>query len=89
MTYRVALPQGKDPLTVLPKLRLLEEEDPQLHLLWEGSQIHVQIMGKVQLEVFQSLVKERFQLDITLEDQRIFYKETIENTVEGVVLFEP
>ena len=89
MTYRVALPQGKDPLTVLPKLRLLEEEDPQLHLLWEGGQIHVQIMGKVQLEVFQSLVKERFQLDITLEDQRIFYKETIANTVEGVGHFEP
>ena len=89
MTYRVSLPQGKDPLTVLPKLRLLEEEDPQLHLLWEGGQIHVQIMGKVQLEVFQSLVKERFQLDITLEDQRIFYKETIANTVEGVGHFEP
>ena len=89
MTYRVALPQGKDPLTVLPKLRLLEEEDPQLHILWEGGQIHVQIMGKVQLEVFQSLVKERFQLDVTLEDQRIFYKETIANTVEGVGHFEP
>ena len=89
MTYRVALPQGKDPLTVLPKLRLLEEEDPQLHILWEGGQIHVQIMGKVQLEVFQSLVKERFSLDVTLEDQRIFYKETIANTVEGVGHFEP
>ena len=89
MTYRVCLPQGKDPLTVLPKLRLLEEEDPQLHILWEGSQIHVQIMGKVQLEVFQSLVKERFDLDITLTDQRIFYKETIGNTVEGVGHFEP
>ena len=89
MTYRVNLPQGKDPLTVLPKLRLLEEEDPQLHILWEGSQIHVQIMGKVQLEVFQCLVKERFDLDITLADQRIFYKETIADTVEGVGHFEP
>jgi len=89
MTYRVCLPQSKDPMTVLPKLRLLEEEDPQLHILWEGGQIHVQIMGKVQLEVFQSLVKERFDLDITLADQRIFYKETIGNTVEGVGHFEP
>jgi len=89
MTYRVSLPQGKDPLTVLPKLRLLEEEDPQLHILWEGGQIHVQIMGKVQLEVFQSLVKERFDLEITLLDQRIFYKETISDTVEGVGHFEP
>ena len=89
MTYRVNLPAGKDPSVVLPKLRLLEEEDPQLHILYEGTEIHVQIMGKVQLEVFQSLVKERFALDVTLDAGRIFYKETIENTVEGVGHFEP
>ena len=89
MTYRVGLPAGKDPAAVLPKLRLLEEEDPQLRLVAQGSSIHVQIMGKVQLEVFRSLVKERFDLDITLDDPRIFYKETIENTVEGVGHYEP
>ena len=89
MTYRVILPAGKDPSVVLPKLRLLEEEDPQLHILWESGQIHVQIMGKVQLEVFRSLVKERFDLDITLDTGRIFYKETVENTVEGVGHYEP
>lgn len=89
MTYRVALPKGRDPATVVPKLRQLEEEDPQLRLLAEDGQIHVQIMGKVQLEVFRSLVKERFDLDITLEDQQIFYKETILNTVEGVGHYEP
>ena len=89
MTYRVNLPKGSDPAAVMPKLRLLEEEDPQLHLLWENGQIHVQIMGKVQLEIFRSLVQQRFGLDITLDDRRIFYKETIENTVEGVGHFEP
>lgn len=89
MTYRVALPKGADIATVVPKLRQLEEEDPQLRLLAEDGQIHVQIMGKVQLEVFRSLVKERFNLDITLEDQRIFYKETILDTVEGVGHYEP
>ena len=89
MTYRVGLPKGADPALVLPKLRLLEEEDPQLHLLAEKGQIHVQIMGRVQQEVFRSLVKQRFDLDVTLDDQRIFYKETIENTVEGVGHFEP
>ena len=89
MTYRVALPKGADPAAVLPKLRLLQEEDPQLHLMWEGGQIHVQIMGKVQLEVFRAVVLERFGLEVTLEDRRIFYKETIENTVEGVGHFEP
>ena len=89
MTYRVNLPKGCDPALTLPKLRLLEEEDPQLHLLWEGGQIHVQIMGKVQLEVFRSLVQQRFGIDVTLDDRRIFYKETIANTVEGVGHFEP
>ncbi len=89
MTYRVALPAGADPAVVLPKLRQLEEEDPQLHLLWTGNQIHVQIMGRVQAEIFRSLVSQRFQLDVTLENRRIFYKETIEGRVEGVGHFEP
>ena len=89
MTYRVELPKGCDPMTVLPKLRLLEEEDPQLHILWEGGNIHVQIMGKVQLEIFRSQVAQRFGLDIQLDTGRIFYKETITNTVEGVGHFEP
>ena len=89
MTYRVGLPKGADIAVLLPKLRLLEEEDPQLHLLGDGGQIHVQIMGKVQLEIFRSLVKQRFNLEITLEDPRIFYKETIADTVEGVGHFEP
>ena len=89
MTYRVTT--SADPATVLPKLRQLEEEDPQLHLLWDNHtrQIYVQIMGRVQLEVFRRLVKERFNLDITLDDPRIYYKETIENAVEGVGHFEP
>ena len=89
MTYRVNLPRGSDPAVVMPKLWQLEEEDPQLRLLWEGGQIHVQIMGRVQLEIFRSLVQQRFGLDITLDDRRIFYKETIANTVEGVGHFEP
>ena len=89
MTYRVNLPKGADPAVTMPKLRLLEEEDPQLRLLWESGQIHVQIMGRVQLEIFRSLVQQRFGLDVTLDDRRIFYKETIANTVEGVGHFEP
>ena len=89
MTYRVNLPKGADPAVVMPKLRQLEEEDPQLHLLWENGQIHVQIMGKVQLEIFRCLVQQRFQLEVTLDDRRIFYKETIQNVVEGVGHFEP
>ena len=89
MTYRVNLPKGSDPAVVFPKLRQLQEEDPQLRLIQEQGQIHVQIMGKVQLEIFRSLVQQRFGLDITLDDRRIFYKETIADTVEGVGHFEP
>ncbi len=89
MTYRVVLPRGADPAVVWPKLRQLEEEDPQLHLVQAGPVIQVQIMGKVQLEIFRALVQQRFSLDITLEDPRIFYKETIASTVEGVGHFEP
>lgn len=89
MTYRVNLPPGKDAATVLPLLRQLEEEDPMLRLMWDSGNIHIQIMGKVQLEIFRSLVKERFGFEVTLDTGRIFYKETIANTVEGVGHFEP
>ena len=91
MTYRIGLPKGSDPITALGKLRLLEEEDPQLHILWNErhKQIHVQIMGKVQLEVLKAIIAQRFSLDVTLDDGRIFYKETIQAPVEGVGHFEP
>ena len=89
MTYRIQLPAGKDPAQVYPLLRQLEEEDPMLRLLWENGQMYVQIMGQVQLEILRSLVAQRFDLDITLDSGRFFYKETILNTVEGVGHFEP
>ena len=89
MTYRVVLPKSCDPALFLPKLRLLEEEEPLLRLYWEKQQIHVQIMGKVQLEILQELIRQRFGIEVTLDTGRIFYKETIENTVEGVGHFEP
>jgi len=91
MTYRVVLPQLCDPVQTLPKLRLLEEEDPQLHILWDDrlKQIHAQIMGKVQLEVLRSIIAQRFSLDVQFADRRIYYKETIAAAVEGVGHFEP
>lgn len=89
MTYRIGLPKGVDPATALPKLKQLEEEDPQLHIYSSGKHIHVQIMGKVQLEILRCLVWQRFAMDITLDDCRIYYKETIADTVEGIGHFEP
>ena len=91
MTYRIDLPKGSDPTKALQQLRLLEEEDPQLHILWDNrlKQIHAQIMGQIQLEVLKSVVKERFNMEITMDTGRIFYKETIATPVEGVGHFEP
>ena len=89
MTYRVNLPKGIDPLQALPKLRLLEEEDPLLRLVYDSKGIQVQIMGKVQLEVLRSLIRERFSMDVIFDSGRIYYKETIGAPVEGIGHFEP
>ena len=91
MTYRIALPQGCDARTMLPKLRQLEEEDPQLHLVWNEAlrEIHVQLMGAVQIEVLESLIQERFDAAVKIDSGRILYKETIAAPVEGVGHFEP
>ena len=91
MTYRLNLPGDKDPLLFLPKLRQLEEEDPQLKVQWDEwlRQIHVSLMGKVQLEILTSLIAGRFGVNVTFDQGKISYKETIENTVEGVGHFEP
>ena len=91
MTYRILLPNSCDPVAFLPKLRLLEEEDPQLHIYWDApaKQIHIQLMGKLQLEVVKSLIAQRFGIEVTFDAGRIYYKETIEAPVEGVGHFEP
>ena len=91
MTYRLNLPADKDPLLFLPKLRQLEEEDPLLQVKWDERlrQIHVSLMGKVQIEILTALIAERFSTAVTFDQGRISYKETIETTVEGVGHFEP
>ena len=91
MYYRLRLPSGTDAQTALPKLRQLEEEEPQLHLVWDTRlrEIHAQIMGQVQLEVLQALIAERFSLAVTFDNGRVAYRETIAAPVEGVGHFEP
>ncbi len=91
LSYEIVLPSGCDPRQMLPKLRLLEEENPELHIVWEEElqEIQAQIMGEVQIEVLQSLIKERFDVQVEFGHGSIVYKETIANTVEGVGHFEP
>jgi ribosomal protection tetracycline resistance protein len=91
LTYQIKLPEGVDPRMMMPKLRLLEEEDPELRIMWDEQlqEIQIQIMGEVQIEVLQSLIQSRFGIDVSFDSGSIVYKETIENTVEGVGHFEP
>ena len=91
LTYKVILPEGTSASVMLPKLRQLQEEEPELHIVWneEFQEIQVQIMGEVQLEILKSLIEERFDTSIEFGTGNIVYKETINNTVEGVGHFEP
>lgn len=91
MNYRVVLPDECDADTILPKLRELEEEDPQLHVTWNShlKEIHVGLMGDVQAEILKSIVAERFGVKIDIDSGRVMYKETIENKVEGIGHYEP
>lgn len=91
LNYQVIPTEGDDPILLLPKLRELEEEEPQLHIVWEEAlqEIHVQLMGEVQLEVLKTLIYERFGVEVKFGQGNILYKETIQNTIEGVGHFEP
>ena len=91
LTYRVELPEGCDVHTMLTNLRQLEEEEPELHIVWAGEtqEIHVQLMGEVQTEVLQRLIKDRYGVLVEFREGRIIYKETIAGPVEGIGHFEP
>ena len=91
LTYQMILPEETSASVILPKLRQLEEEEPELHIIWneELQEIQVQIMGEVQLEILKSLIKERFNVDVEFGQGNIVYKETIADVVEGVGHFEP
>ena len=91
MNYRVVLPEGCDARTFLPKLRLIEAEDPQLHVSWNTylQEIHVSLMGDIQTEILKGIISERFDIDVEIDSGRVLYKETIADTVEGVGHYEP
>ena len=91
LSYQVLLPEGADVHAALGKLHRLEEEEPQLHVVWNETldEIHVQLMGEIQLEVLRSLLAERFGLAVEFGPGGILYKETITEPVEGVGHYEP
>ncbi len=91
LAYQLILPEGADPHAVLPKLRLLAEEDPRLHLEWNGElgEIHLRLMGQVQAEILKRVILDRFGLEVDFGPGNIVYAETIAAPVEGVGHFEP
>lgn len=91
LTYRVELPDGCDVHTMVSNLNQLEEEEPELHVVWveETQEIQIQLMGEVQTEVLQRLIKERYGVLVEFREVRIIYKETIAAPAEGVGHFEP
>ena len=91
MTYSLLLPPGTDPMVALPKLRELQEEDPQLQIQWHPTtgSISARLMGQVQIEILKSLIHDRFDWDIEVGAGQILYKETIAAPVEGVGHYEP
>lgn len=91
LTCKIELPPECDPALLFAKLKMLEEEEPQLHLVWNETlrEIQAKIMGEVQTEVLKCLIMERFGVEVGFGEGNIVYKETIENAVEGVGHFEP
>lgn len=91
MTYSLRLPRGCAPAQAMPKLRQLEEEDPQLHIVWNErlGEVQLQLMGQVQTEILESVISERFGIEAKIGSGRIMYRETIASPVEGIGHYEP
>ncbi len=91
LSYQIKLPPECEAASFLPRLRQLEEEEPELHIVWneELQEIHAQVMGEVQTEILRSMIRERYGVDVEFGTGNIVYKETIVSPVEGVGHFEP
>ena len=91
LTYQIQVPEGTDLTVMLKQLKQLEEEEPELHIVWNESlnEIHAQLMGEVQIEILKTMIEERFGVSVEFGAGNIVYKETIANKVEGVGHFEP
>lgn len=91
LTYRLVAPEGTDMVKLLGQMRKLEEEEPELNVVWreKAKEIHVQVMGEVQTQILQSLIRERFGLDVGFDGGQLLYKETIASKAVGIGHFEP
>lgn len=91
LNYRLVLPEEVAAVTFLPKIRELEEEQPELHIAWDPDvqEIHVRVMGQVQTEILQELIRERYGVEVSFGQPGIVYRETVTGPVEGIGHYEP
>lgn len=91
MTYRMILPEKTDPAVILKKMQVLQQEDPQLHIMWNEQlqEIHLRLMGEIQLEILTGMIRERLGIDVSFDSCGIAYRETIAETVTGSGHYEP
>lgn len=91
LNYRLALPPGTDKVKVLGQMRSLEEEIPELNVVWREAvqEISLQVMGEVQTEVLKRLIADRFGIEAEFDSGRLLYRETIASAAEGIGHFEP
>ena len=91
LTYQLILPADCNPFHILSLLKDLEEEDPMLHIVWceQLQEIHIQVMGEVQIEILKSIIKDRFGVEVEFGEGNILYKETIAEPVVGVGILNP
>ncbi len=91
LSYQIQLPEASDVHGMYVKLKALEEEEPELHIVWNEqlNEIHAQVMGEVQIEILKNVIEERFDVQVEFGSGHIVYKETIATAVEGAGHYEP
>ena len=91
LNYEIKLPEGTNVHDMFLKLKQLDEEEPELQIVWDEvlGEIHAKVMGEIQIEILKTLISERFHVDVEFGTGNIVYKETIADTVEGVGHYEP
>ena len=89
--YEIGFSDGTDPRAAFLKLKRLSDEDPQLRLSWDerNSRIKAEFMGRVQVEVLESLIEDRFGYKAEIKRGAVSYRETIVSPAYGVGHFEP
>ncbi|MGE6489272.1 GTP-binding protein [Paenisporosarcina sp. NPDC076898] len=88
---KIVIPPSVHIKDALKCFQLLDVEDPSLNVIWEErlQEIHIHVMGAIQLEILKQLVAERFHFEVEFEEPQILYKETIDSTTIGYGHFEP